>query len=97
MALDGWGSMVPFVELAHIYARPGNPPGLFSTQLRYGTSSMWMYSAGVRLSYGAMRDRMGRYGVAAGQVARPASGTMTHQHGSEKNVDRRSSSYKCSL
>jgi hypothetical protein len=97
MTLDGWGSAVPFVEVAHVQTRPGNPPGLFSAELRYGSSSMWMYSVGVRLSYGAMRARMGRYGVASGQVASASSGTMTHQHGSENNVDRRSSSYKCAL
>ena len=55
----------PFVEVARIAAAPGDPPGLFDANRRYGASRMWMLSAGVRLRSGAMHARMGRYGVAA--------------------------------
>jgi hypothetical protein len=54
----------PFVEVARIHASPGDPPGLFDADLRYGSSWMWMFSAGVRLRIGSIHDRMGRYGAA---------------------------------
>jgi hypothetical protein len=88
----------PFVEIARIYTRPGNPAGLFQPQLRYGTRAMWMYSVGVTLRAGTMHPRMGRYGVAAGPVSNVAPmGTMGHQHGSEINPRSQSSSDKCAL
>ncbi|HEY6829789.1 MAG TPA: hypothetical protein VI259_23185 [Gemmatimonadaceae bacterium] len=68
----------PFVEVARIHAAPGNPPGLFDANLRYGTSWMWMFSAGVRLKVGTIHDRMGRYGAAMV----PEAGTGTHSNGS---------------
>jgi hypothetical protein len=54
----------PFVEIARIAVAPGNPPGVFDADRRYGTSRMWMLSAGVRLRSGTMHSRMGRYGAA---------------------------------
>lgn len=66
----------PFVEVARIHAGAGDPPGLFDANLRYGTSSMWMYSAGVRLELGTIHDRMGRYGAAVV----PERGTRTHSN-----------------
>jgi hypothetical protein len=54
----------PFVEAAWVTASPGNPPGLFSAEVRYGTSHMTMLSAGVRLRAGMRHERMGRYGAA---------------------------------
>jgi hypothetical protein len=62
----------PFVEAARMHAGPGDPPGLFDADLRYGTSSMWMYSLGVRLKVGTIHDRMGRYGAAV--VPEPGTG-----------------------
>jgi len=64
----------PFVEVARIHAGPGDPPGLFDAELRYGTSWMWMYSVGVRLKVGMIHDRMGRYGAAVV----PEPGTRAH-------------------
>lgn len=63
---SGWLSGRPFVEVAYITAARGHPGGLFDPVARYGTSHLWMLSAGVRLHAGAsgMHDRMGRYGVA---------------------------------
>jgi hypothetical protein len=55
----------PFVEVARIAAAPGNPPGVFDADRRYGTSRMWMLSAGFRLRAGGVHGRMGRYGAAA--------------------------------
>ena len=59
-----WLTGRPFVEVASITAGRGDPGGLFDPELRYGTSHLWMLSAGVRLSVGAMHGRMGRYGAA---------------------------------
>ena len=63
----------PFIEIARLHAARGTPAGIFDPELRYGTSSMWMLTAGVRLRAGMMHDRMGRYGAAL-----PPSGTMLH-------------------
>jgi hypothetical protein len=54
----------PFVEAEWINARAGNPPGLFSADLRYGASRMTMVSIGMRLRTGMQHERMGRYGAA---------------------------------
>jgi len=76
--LKSWFSARPFVEVARIHVAPGDPPGLFDANLRYGTSWMWMYSVGVRLKVGAIHDRMGRYGAAVV----PETGTGTRSNGS---------------
>ncbi|HWJ14465.1 MAG TPA: hypothetical protein VNS10_12030 [Gemmatimonadaceae bacterium] len=67
----------PFVEVARIHAGPGDPPGLFDADLRYGTSWMWMFSAGVRLKVGTIHDRMGRYGAAV--VPEPGTRTRSNE------------------
>jgi len=67
-----------FVEVARISVAPGDPPGLFNAQLRYGSSHMWMLSAGVRLRAGSMHGRMGRYGVANPADSLPSTGTHMH-------------------
>jgi hypothetical protein len=54
----------PFIEVARIAVAPGNPPGLFDPELRYGTDRLWMFSVGLRLTTGMMHERMGRYGAA---------------------------------
>jgi hypothetical protein len=54
----------PFIEVARIGVAPGNPPGIFNANLRYGTDRLWMFTAGVRLHAGMMHGRMGRYGAA---------------------------------
>ena len=54
----------PFIEVARLHVAPGNPPGIFNADLRYGTNWLWMFSAGVRLHAGMMHGRMGRYGAA---------------------------------
>jgi hypothetical protein len=71
----------PFVEVARIHAAPGSPPGIFDPELRYGSSSMWMLTAGVRLRAGMMHDRMGRYGVAV-----PATSNGTAGPGAESDT-----------
>lgn len=62
----------PFIEVERVHVSPGTPAGIFDATLRYGSSNMWMLTAGVRLHAGMMHDRMGRYGVA---VPAMASGT----------------------
>jgi hypothetical protein len=68
----------PFLEIARIGAAPGEPPGVFNPELRYGTRRMWMYTAGIRLRVHdgtePMHDRMGRYGVAVPDMAGTAAG-----------------------
>ncbi len=60
-----WLSGRPFVELERLSVAPGTPAGIFNANDRYGSSHMWMLSAGVRLHAGMMmHDRMGRYGAA---------------------------------
>jgi hypothetical protein len=60
----GIASMRPFVEVARIAVGHGSPAGIFNPEFRYGSTRMWMMSAGLRLRAGSMHDRMGRYGVA---------------------------------
>jgi len=75
----------PFVEVARIGAAPGNPPGVFNAQQRYGTDRMWMLSAGIRLRAGASHGRMGRYGVAAVNEEMPmVMGTDSSSGGSHQ-------------
>lgn len=59
----------PFVEVARLAVGAGRPAGIFDPQLRYGTTRLWMLSAGVRLRAGSMHDRMGRYGAAMPAMA----------------------------
>jgi hypothetical protein len=68
----------PFVEVARVTAAPGNPPGLFNAEARYGTSRMWMVSAGFRIRAGMIHDRMGRYGVALPAAGVIPVGTPVH-------------------
>jgi hypothetical protein len=68
--------LAPFVEVA--WARPTQEvvPSAFEPEEFYGTSSIWMMSAGVRFGLGHMHDRMGRYGVAlpgTAHTSRPAT------------------------
>lgn len=71
----------PFVEVARIHAAPGTPPGIFDAPLRYGASSMWMLTTGIRLRAGMMHDRMGRYGAAV-----PGISKGTGEHGPESEM-----------
>lgn len=66
-------SAAPFVEAAAIAVAAGSPAGIFSAQRSYGGDRLWMLSAGARLRYGAMHDRMGRYGAAVAAIASPSS------------------------
>lgn len=72
-------SAAPFVEAAMIGVAAGSPPGIFSAQRTYGGDRLWMLSAGARLRYGAMHDRMGRYGAAlAPATSASAMHDMSH-------------------
>ena len=54
----------PFIELERTNARARDVRSVFDAQAFYGTSSPWMATAGVRLRFGPLHARMGRYGVA---------------------------------
>jgi hypothetical protein len=60
----GFISGRPFVEVARIAVAAGTPPGIFNPEFRYGTTRMWMLSAGVRVRAGMAHTRMGRYNTA---------------------------------
>jgi len=53
----------PYVELERLSASPRSPTDIFDVRQFYG-SPIWMTSLGVRVRYGVMHPRMGRYGVA---------------------------------
>jgi hypothetical protein len=53
----------PYVELERLAASPRSPTDIFDARPFYG-SPIWMASVGVRIRYGVMHARMGRYGVA---------------------------------
>lgn len=62
----------PFVEVERTSAQATDARSVFDAESFYGTSSPWMFTAGVRLRLGPPHARMGRYGVAvpAGPVIR---------------------------
>jgi hypothetical protein len=68
-------SGVPFLELSRLAAAPRNAGALFAPGQFYGTSHLWMLSAGLRLRAGAAHARMGRYGAA--MVEGPVIGGAT--------------------
>jgi hypothetical protein len=53
----------PYVELERLAASPRSSTDIFDPRQFYG-SPIWMATVGVRVRYGAMHARMGRYGVA---------------------------------
>jgi hypothetical protein len=53
----------PYVELERLAANRRSPTDIFDPGQFYG-SPIWMASLGVRIRYGVMHPRMGRYGVA---------------------------------
>jgi hypothetical protein len=92
LAVSAWRTkgvwVLPFAEVAHVSASPGNPAGVFEPELRYGSRTMWMYTVGLRLRAGAGHARMGRYG---------AAGTKEHEAGSEMSSMTHTSSLSCPL
>jgi hypothetical protein len=74
---------VPFIELSRLVATPRGTQSLFDPQRFYGTTRLYMLSAGLRLRIGAPHARMGRYGVAAVQgpvIGGVAIGGSPHSH-----------------
>lgn len=77
----------PFVEVERTSARARDALSVFDAESFYQSRSPWMLTAGVRLRFGPLHARMGRYGVAvpAGPAIR-ALGTTDedvtshHQH-----------------
>jgi hypothetical protein len=64
----------PFVEVERLHVRSRDPRSFFSPRQFYGSTAPWMATAGIRLRYGPLHARMGRYGVA--RVAGPAIATL---------------------
>jgi hypothetical protein len=62
--------LAPFVEVAWSRPTQAVKPSAFVPEEFYGTSSLWMMSAGIRFGIGRMHHRMGRYGVAEPDRAR---------------------------
>jgi hypothetical protein len=55
----------PFAEASRIAATPVARPALFEPAAFYGSSRIWMVSAGLTVEAGMVHPRMGRYGAAA--------------------------------
>jgi hypothetical protein len=76
----------PFIELEGANARANDARSVFDARSYYGSSSPWMLTAGVRLRFGPLHARMGRYGVAlpAGPPIRalgmPDGDSNSHHH-----------------
>ena len=71
-------SFAPFVAVALAHPVARRSAAVFVPREFYGASALWSLSAGVRLHAGAMRARMGRYGVlAAPAAARAAAASAT--------------------
>ena len=87
--------VAPFIEVARVGARAGDPAGIFEPELRYGTRTMWVYSLGLRLRTGMHHPRMGRYGVAMPAPASAPMGTMMHGAGSEMSSMAQPSTMSC--
>jgi hypothetical protein len=90
----------PFVEIALGAPRALNAGSAFEPRSFYGSGTVWMISAGARLSVGMMHDRMGRYGVvpgAPGEMSRPQpSGAHAgHHEGMSSSMERRAD--RCAL
>jgi hypothetical protein len=59
----------PFVELERLAAKSRDARSVFVPGRFYGSESPWMMSIGVRLRYGPLHARMGRYGAAPSESA----------------------------
>jgi hypothetical protein len=58
--------LTPFVEADASRARAMRTPAVFVPRDVYGANTLWTLTVGARISGGAMRSRMGRYGVMDG-------------------------------
>ncbi len=76
----------PFIELEGANARANDARSVFDAESFYGSGSPWMLTVGVRLRFGPLHARMGRYGVAlpAGPAIRalgmPDGDLPSHHH-----------------
>jgi hypothetical protein len=74
----------PFVEVERLAVRTVDPRSLFSVSRFYASDRLWMVTAGVRLRFGDMHARMGRYGAALPSnpalVALGAAAGAAHSH-----------------
>lgn len=75
----------PFVEVERLTPTARDARSVFDPERFYGSRSPWMASAGVRVRFGPLHARMGRYGAAlpAGSAIRAlgsTDGPDTHHH-----------------
>jgi hypothetical protein len=76
----------PFVEVEITRPRATNALSVFEAESFYRTRTPWMLTAGLRLRFGPMHARMGRYGVAVPQgsairaLGIPDDDSSSHQH-----------------
>ena len=75
----------PFVEVARLAAKPRSATSVFRPDQFYSTNTPWMATAGVRLRYGLLHARMGRYGAALPsdppiRTLGVPQGTAVHDH-----------------
>ena len=57
--------VVPFAEVSSQQPRAMARPAVFEPESFYGASTLWSFSAGVRIGFGMRHERMGRYGAAS--------------------------------
>jgi hypothetical protein len=93
-------SALPFVEVSRVLVGRGQPAGVFDPIVQYGSTRLWMLSAGVRLSAGMAHGRMGRYGAAVPgrgmQMSMPMPmGAAAHGDGSHMDAPRALTTSKC--
>ena len=69
----------PVTEVARAKVSPTLSPAGFDPRQFYGSDRIWTFSIGARLSFGMSHMRMGRYGVAVGEVPKARLNGMS-QH-----------------
>ncbi|MBL0890710.1 MAG: hypothetical protein IBJ19_08860 [Gemmatimonadaceae bacterium] len=74
------GQLVPFAEIGVAHAAARRQPTVFDPAQFYGRATQWSLSAGLRWHVGAMRSRVGRYGVLADAGDAAHLGTHGHSH-----------------
>ncbi len=77
----GAARVAPFVEVSRAHAAARRFPTVFAPADFYGRATQLSVSAGGRLHIGAMRHRMGRYGVLA-----PATVPSTMRHAAHQSM-----------
>jgi hypothetical protein len=77
---SGRAMFAPFVEISTQKPAAIAQPAAFEPREFYGASRLWSFSAGIRLGFGMIHSRMGRYGVAVAQPMSHGAEAEEHVH-----------------